>query len=114
MTSLTSRIRASASFAVIAIAGLSAPAYAQTPPTSPVTPDEAQACADLPTQPERDACIAAQARPEGTPEEAGDPATQTPGETAERQAESDTIVVTGSRIRRSAFTGPDPITVIDP
>ncbi|HEU5286593.1 MAG TPA: TonB-dependent receptor [Sphingomicrobium sp.] len=114
MSSLNARILASASVAVIAIAGLSGTANAQAPAPGPVTPTEAQACADLPTQPERDACIAAQARPEGTPEEAGDPATQPAGETAERQAESDAIVVTGSRIRRSAFTSPDPITIIDP
>lgn len=79
-----------------------------------VTPTESQACAGLPTQGERDACVQAQARPEGTPEEAGDPATAPAGETAERQAESDAIVVTGTRLRRNAFNSPDPITVIDP
>ncbi len=100
-----------ASFAAIAITALSGTANAQT---APVTPSEVQACADLPTQPERDACIVAQARPEGTPDEAGDPATAPLGETLERQAESDAIVVTGSRIRRSAFTSPDPLTIIDP
>ena len=91
---------------------MGAPAHAQA--NQPVTPDEAEACADLPTPAERDQCIRAQARPEGTAEEAGDPATQAPGETLERQAETQSIVVTGSRIRRSAFTTPDPLTVIDP
>jgi iron complex outermembrane receptor protein len=91
---------------------MGSPAAAQA--TQPVTETEAQACATLPTPAERDSCLAAQARPEGTPEEAGDPATATPGETAERQAESENIIVTGSRIRRSPFNSPDPITVIDP
>ena len=91
---------------------LAQPAMAQA--TAPVTTDEAQACAALPTETERAACIAAQARPEGTPEEAGEPATAPAGETAERQAESQEIVVTGSRIRRSVFNSPDPLTVIDP
>ncbi|HEV2080698.1 MAG TPA: TonB-dependent receptor [Allosphingosinicella sp.] len=91
---------------------LGAPAYGQA--TRPVTEDEAQACLKLPTPAERQACIQAQARPEGIPEEAGDPATQRPGENLERQAETDQIVVTGSRIRRNAFTSPDPLTVIDP
>jgi iron complex outermembrane receptor protein len=91
---------------------MGAPAHAQA--NQPVTPDEAEACADLPTPAERDQCVRAQARPEGTAEEAGDPATQAPGETLERQAETQSIVVTGSRIRRNAFTTPDPLTVIDP
>lgn len=91
------------------------PALAQdTGAAQPVTPDEAQACSTLPTETERVACVAAQARPEGTPEEAGDPATAPLGETAERQAESQEVVVTGSRIRRSVFNSPDPLTVIDP
>ncbi|HEX9955377.1 MAG TPA: TonB-dependent receptor [Allosphingosinicella sp.] len=111
----TSAIR-SAAFVGFALAA-AAPAYAQSGATGggqPVTADEANACADLPTATERDACLAAQARPEGTPDEAGDPATAPVGETAERQAETDTIVVTGSRIRRNAFNTPDPLTVIDP
>jgi iron complex outermembrane receptor protein len=91
---------------------MGAPAFAQS--SGPVTEDESRQCATLPTQTERDDCIRAQARPEGTAEEAGDPATQAPGETAERQAETQSIVVTGSRIRRSAFNTPDPLTVIDP
>jgi iron complex outermembrane receptor protein len=95
-----------------------APALAQDAPAGtgadPVTTDEAVACNELPTPTERDQCLRAQARPEGTPEEAGDPATMEPGETSERQAEADAIVVTGSRIRRSPFNSPDPLTIIDP
>ncbi len=111
----TSAIR-SAAFLGFALAA-AAPAFAQDAASGaaqPVTNREAQACATLPTETERVACIAAQARPEGTPEESGDPATAPLGETAERQAESQEIVVTGSRIRRSVFNSPDPLTVIDP
>ncbi|HEX8534615.1 MAG TPA: TonB-dependent receptor [Allosphingosinicella sp.] len=99
-------------------AAAGAPAFAQdtntTGATRPVTSEDVQACNRLPTDAERAACVQAQGEPEATPEKAGDPSTQTPGENAERQAESDTIVVTGSRIRRSAFNSPDPLTVIDP
>jgi len=110
---LNRRILCTASASVIA--ALAFPGIASAQATQPVTPAETQACVQLPTQAERDACIRAQAQPEGVPEEAGDPATQTLGENAERQAETDQIVVTGSRIRRpSAFSGPDPLTVIDP
>ena len=92
------------------------PAFAQTAPAGDQSPttDEITACNDLPTPAERDQCLQAQTRPEGTPEEAGEAATMDPGETSERQAEADTIVVTGSRIRRNAFNTPDPITIIDP
>ena len=101
------------SVAFFGILGFAQPAMAQGA-TAPVTADEAQACATLPTEAERAACVVAQSRPEGTPEEAGDPATAPAGETAERQAESQEIVVTGSRIRRSVFNSPDPLTIIDP
>ena len=108
------------SFGVLALAAVS-PAAAQTQADGSAsataaapTAAEAQDCAALPTQSERDQCAQAESRPEGTPEEAGDPATAPAGETAERQAESGTIVVTGSRLRRSPFTSPDPLTVIDP
>jgi iron complex outermembrane receptor protein len=89
------------------------PAFAQTPPGE-VTPGEAQQCADLPTPEQQQLCIQGQAGPEGTPEEAGELATLPPPEVAEQAAESETIVVTGSRIRRSEFTSPDPIQVINP
>jgi iron complex outermembrane recepter protein len=111
----TSAIR-SAAFVGVALAA-AAPAYSQTAPapgTAPVTADETRACATLPTDAERASCVASQARPDGTPDDAGDPATAAPGDTAKRQAESQEIVVTGSRIRRSVFTSPDPLTVIDP
>jgi iron complex outermembrane receptor protein len=89
-----------------------APAAAQAP--NPITPDEANQCASLPTPAERAACLAAQTEPEATAQDTGDVATMQPEESAEQQAESSTIVVTGSRIRRSAFNSPDPITVISP
>ena len=106
------------SFGVLALA-VASPAAAQSQDdsvsaTTAPTAAEVQECTELPTQPERDQCVQAESRPEGTPEEAGDPATAPAGETAERQAESGAIVVTGSRLRRSPFTSPDPLTVIDP
>ena len=100
------------SFAALTL-GLAAPAAAQQA-GGQVTPSEAQQCANLPTEQERQQCVAAQARPEGTAEEAGEAATLSPGEAAEQRAESDEIVVTGSRIRRTVFNSPDPLTIIDP
>jgi iron complex outermembrane receptor protein len=113
MVSFNARIRTSASFAVIAFAGLSAPAYAAQA-TTPVTQSEADACAKLPTQPERDLCIQGQAKEEGTIDQSGEQSTIAPEDTAATQADTGTIVVTGSRIRTSPFSSPDPITVIDP
>jgi iron complex outermembrane recepter protein len=118
MRSITSLALSTVSFGALALAAAT-PAFALTDsaqPASATTPTqtEVQECAALPTQPERDTCVQAQAQPEGTPDEAGEPATAPAGETAERQAESGAIVVTGSRLRRSPFTSPDPLTVIDP
>ena len=92
---------------------IAAPASAQTNP-GPVTPGEAQVCANLPTEQERALCVQAQATNEEGIAQAGDASTLAPTEVAEQRAESGTIVVTGSRIRRSAFNSPDPLTVIDP
>ena len=102
----------SASAFAIALA-LSTPAFAQT--TTPVTPSEAEACAKLPTEAERAQCVKGQAEDaEGTAAASGDPATIAPSTNAAREANSNDIVVTGSRLRRSVFNSPDPITVIDP
>jgi iron complex outermembrane receptor protein len=98
------------SFAV-ALAGFSSSAHAQA--QGEVTAGEATQCAELPVE-QRAACVQAQAGPEGSPDEAGEAATLPPGEQAEQRAESDTIVVTGSRIRRSEFNSPDPIQIINP
>jgi iron complex outermembrane receptor protein len=100
----------SVSFAALTF-GLASPAAAQQ--QAAPSPEEAQQCAALATEQERQLCLQGQ-RTEATPEEAGDIATQDPAEVAADKANSETIVVTGSRIRRSAFTSPDPITVIDP
>jgi iron complex outermembrane receptor protein len=100
------------SFAALTL-GLAAPATAQTP-GGQVTSSEVQQCAQLPTERERQLCVQGQARPEGTADEAGDAATLEPSEAAEQNAESEAIVVTGSRIRRTVFNSPDPITIIDP
>lgn len=87
----------------------SASAQQQAAPTA----EQAQQCATLPTEQDRQACVQGQ-KTVATPEEAGDIATQLPSEVAAEKANSEQIVVTGSRIRRNAFTSPDPITVIDP
>lgn len=100
----------SVSFAALTF-GLASPAAAQQQAT--VTPEQAQQCAALGTEQERQLCLQGQ-KTEATPEQAGDIATQLPSEVAAERANSDTIVVTGSRIRRNAFNSPDPITVIDP
>ena len=111
MSSFNSRILASVSFAAIAIVGFAGPAYAQ--PQGEVTADEAAQCAELPPE-QQAACIAGQAGNEGSPDEAGELATLPPGEQAEQRAEGNTIVVTGSRIRRNEFTSPDPVQIINP
>ncbi|MDQ3479273.1 MAG: TonB-dependent receptor plug domain-containing protein, partial [Pseudomonadota bacterium] len=112
MRRLTQLALSSVSFTALALAAGS-PASAQTQP-APVTPSEVQACANLPTQPERDLCLQGQAQEAGGIEEAGEAATLSPAEAAQQQADSGTIVVTGSRIRRTPFTTPDPVTIINP
>lgn len=87
------------------------PAMAQTP--GEVTPQEAENCAQLPPE-EQQACLVGMAEAEQPIEESGDIATLPPEEAAEQVAEGSTIVVTGSRIRTSAFNSPDPITIINP
>ncbi len=93
-----------ASLAAITIAALSGIAQAQTAVPAPATP-EVEACAALATQAERDACVQSEAQTE---------AIATTGALATPADEGTAIVVTGSRIRRSVFTSPDPITVINP
>jgi iron complex outermembrane receptor protein len=106
------RFSLSASASAIALgAAWATPAYAQN---SPVTPAEAQSCSTLPTPQERALCIQGAAQPEGTAAQAGDLATLPPQQVEKNKAESNTIVVTGSRIRTSPYTSPDPITVINP
>lgn len=90
-----------------------APAYAQTAP-APLTPGEVQQCNTLPTPEQRALCLQGQMEPDGTAAEAGDVASIPPPVAAAQQAESGTIVVTGSRIRTNPVTSPDPITVISP
>ena len=114
MQSLSSRMLASASFAVIATFALASAASAQgTEP--PVTNAEAQDCAKLATQPEKDACLQAQAEDKRGVDESGSADTIAPTERAEQKAETEnTIVVTGSRLRTAFSKSPDPLMVIDP
>jgi len=82
--------------------------------TQPVTPSEVKTCDTLPTEQEKALCLEAKAQDATGIEQAGDKATLAPTVVAEQAAESGTVVVTGSRISRSAFNSPDPLTVIDP
>jgi iron complex outermembrane receptor protein len=92
------------------------PATTALPPAPPqaVTPQEAEQCQNLDTVQERDLCLQGQTNVEGTAADAGELATIPPPEAEETKAESVDIVVTGSRLRTSPYTSPDPITVIDP
>ncbi len=103
------RFAATASFFAIAVAV--APGAAHAAAVQP-----AQDCANLPTEAERQACADAVEQVDPTAG-SGDIATvQTAPASAEAtQAEtSETIVVTGSRLRRDERNSPDPITIIDP
>jgi len=111
LLSVASRFTVSAS--VIAFgAAWASPAFAQSP--NPVTPTEAQQCSKLPTEQERALCIQGTAQPEGTADQSGDIATIPPQQAAKNKAQSGQIVITGSRIRTSPYTSPDPVTVINP
>jgi iron complex outermembrane receptor protein len=112
MRLFSSASRFTLSASVIALgAAWASPALAQQ---NPVTPSEAQDCSKLATQQDRNQCIQAQSKPEGTADQAGDLATLPPDQAAKERAEAGPIVVTGSRIRRNEFTSPDPIQVINP
>lgn len=107
--------RLSLSASVIALGAVwASPVAAQSTPQNPVTQSEAQDCAKLPTPQERALCIQGQAQPEGTADQSGELATLPPAVVAKDQAESQTVVVTGSRIRRNEFSSPDPIQIINP
>jgi outer membrane receptor protein involved in Fe transport len=95
---IVSRLSLSASVFAFA-AAFSAPAFAQTQPTTPATPDKpsAPACAKSTGSP-NDLCTSGEVETEsGQPATANNP---------------NAIVVTGSRIRRPNLTSPVPITSI--
>ena len=114
MTSFNSRILASASFAAIALSSVMTPAFAQDVPA--VTGTEAQNCAALATEAEREACIEAQA--EGAPPSGV--VSDSPVESAEEAAvpdatgstDGDAIVITGSRIRQNTYNSISPLQVL--
>src|SRR5688572_22895118 len=89
-----SRILGTVSFAALAIAGYSTPAFAQDEDAPDGTP---LACADLTDDAERAACVAAVAGPQN-PQAAG--------------AEEGAIEITGSRIRRPNLASTVPITSV--
>ena len=113
MRLISSASRLTLSASVIALgAAWSATAFAQN--SNPVTPTEAQQCSKLPTPQEQALCALGAAQPEGTAAQSGDIATLPPQQVEKNKAQSGAIVVTGSRIRSSPYTSPDPITVINP
>jgi iron complex outermembrane receptor protein len=111
---LAARLPATASVLAIAATFVVAPAAVSAQAQIPVTATEEQQCEALPTQPERDLCVQGKAGDEASPNEQGELATLPPAEQAEQATEGGTIVVTGSRLRRTEFTSPDPIQVINP
>jgi len=103
MFAIRKAIFSTVSFAALAAVGLPSAAYGQdTSATQPPSDN----CVSLATQAEQDAC---REREQGVPQ-SGDVGTL-PSQSAES---SGPIVVTGSRIRRSEFNSPDPVTIIDP
>jgi iron complex outermembrane receptor protein len=107
-----SRFALSASVIALGAAWASPASAAQNP--SPVTPTEAEQCSKLTNPQEQALCLQGQAQPEGTAAQQGDIATLPPQQVEKNKAESNAIVITGSRIRTSPYTSPDPITVINP
>jgi len=96
MSSFNSRILASASVAVIAIAGLSgfaSPAFAQA------TDEPDPVCANVPEGPERDQCLAGEVELES-------------GQDSPNVGASGDIVVTGTRIRSPNLNSPVPVTSV--
>lgn len=90
---MSNRVRIALGLCVSALSlGISSQVFAQ----------DAADCSTLDTQEARQACIA-----ERSPIAAS-------GEAGTTSAAADEIVVTGSRIRRSEFNSPDPITIINP
>src|SRR4051812_44856077 len=73
----------------VSLAALATPAFAQTAPSVPV-----------------------ETTPQKTQEEQTVPAAQTNAQGASSTSPSGAIVVTGSRIRRSTFTTPSPVTIV--
>jgi iron complex outermembrane recepter protein len=115
MRLFSSASRFTLSASVIALgAAWASPAFAQPTPQNPVTPTEAEQCSKLTNPQEQALCLQAQTQPEGSANQSGDIATLPPQQVEKNKAESNAIVVTGSRIRTSPYTSPDPITVINP
>jgi iron complex outermembrane receptor protein len=105
MMSFDSRIMASASAAVIAIVGLAAPASAQA--------TASDLCAAIADQTQKQACLERAGEVDPQSQE-GEAATLPPEAAPAQPTPGGAIVVTGSRIRRSEFTSPDPIQIINP
>lgn len=109
MRSMSSgRLAATVSLFALAAAFMPGSASAQENPES---------CANAPDEAARQACADAAAKTDATANSGSDAdvPTEVPGSADSTQADnSQTIVVTGSRLRRDERNSPDPVTIIDP
>ena len=101
--------RLAATVSLFAIATAFAPGMALAQDTTP------DACANAADEAARQACMDAvtQADATATTGDAATAATQASAEATQAES-SETIVVTGSRLRRDERNSPDPVTIIDP
>ena len=109
MRRFTTFALSSVSFAAIALG--SAPAHAQSTPTTPPVTDSDQ-CAAIQDEAQKQVCLERASSTDPISQE-GEAATLPSGAVPAQEAQGD-IVVTGSRIRRSEFNSPDPIQIINP
>lgn len=106
------RLSLSATSSLALAAGLfyAAPAFAQAPAPAP------ESCAAIQDDAQRQACAEAseQVDPLANQGNAATVPTEVPASAEGTQASDQTIVVTGSRLRRDERNSPDPVTIIDP
>ncbi|HEU4498696.1 MAG TPA: hypothetical protein VFR60_05105, partial [Sphingomicrobium sp.] len=109
-SSSSGRLAATASLFAIATAFTPGMALAQDAPA----PSQ-DACANAPDEAARQACMDAIAQVDPTANAGDDASVAAQASADATQADSSqTIVVTGSRLRRDERNSPDPVTIIDP
>jgi iron complex outermembrane receptor protein len=111
-------MRSSSSGRLAATVSLLALAAAFTPGTALAQDSQSpESCANAPDEAARQACAEAAAQTDATANSGSDAdvPTEVPASADSTQADSSqTIVVTGSRLRRDERNSPDPVTIIDP
>jgi iron complex outermembrane receptor protein len=112
MSRVSASILSSVSFAALAFGAAPAAAAAQSQTPAPL-PEQ---CANIMDDAQRQACAEAseQVDPLANTGEAATVPTEVPASAEGTQADSDVIIVTGSRLRRDERNSPDPVTIIDP